>query len=131
MDRAVDPASTEQRAVGRVHDRIDLLTGDVAFDDLNSVDGAHRRKTSEPRQDVVVGENDGSASGVDEDDGLVFSDVPLTDLTDEAGHRFSGVNRIEEDTFGAGDELDGFECRIGRLPVSLADVVVTYREVVL
>jgi hypothetical protein len=36
VDRAVDPAAAEQRRVGRVDDRVDVLTRDVAADELES-----------------------------------------------------------------------------------------------
>jgi len=31
MDRAVDAVATKQRGVGGVHDRVDVLRGDVPF----------------------------------------------------------------------------------------------------
>ena len=43
MDRAVHAAAAEQRRVRRVHDRVDVLLGDVAFEE------------NDPRHAAIVG----------------------------------------------------------------------------
>ena len=42
MDRAVDAAAAEQRAVGGIDDGVDIEPGDVADDDLDAIPDGHR-----------------------------------------------------------------------------------------
>ena len=44
---------------------------------------------------------------MNEEDVFVFFEIPLANQVDQSGHRLAGINRIQKDTFTAGQQLDG------------------------
>jgi hypothetical protein len=70
---------------------------------------------------------------VEEDDRLVTANTTAADVVDETGHRFTGVRRVEQDTFRAGQQIDRFAAfgrlgAVGRSDIVVADIDVGSRQ---
>lgn len=76
-----------------------------------------------------MGEEGGTAAGVEEDDGGGGVELSRADVGDETGHGLAGVDGIEEDGFGAGEEANGFHPFRGRFAVAGADEVAVDDEI--
>ena len=71
---------------------------------------------------LFVGEQGGASSGVKEKDFFIFGESAFADVIDQACHSFSGIDRIEQDSFGFRQEMNGFQGSFVGNPVSFSDV---------
>ena len=59
-------------------------------------------------QHLLVGEQGGASSGVEEKDFFIFGESAFADVIDQACHSFSGIDRIEQDSFSFRQEVNSF-----------------------
>ena len=61
------------------------------------------------QQHLFVGEQGGASSGVKEKNFFIFGESAFADVIDQACHPFSGIDGIEQDSFGFRQEMNGFQ----------------------
>ena len=71
---------------------------------------------------LFVGEQGGASSGVKEKDFFIFGESAFADVIDQACHSFTGIDGIEQDSFGFRQEMNGFQGSFVGNPVSFSDV---------
>jgi hypothetical protein len=79
---------------------------------------------------VLVREDGGIATGVNEKNGVILREALLTDVIDHSGRAFAGVDWIEYQAFGTGKEANSLNSAIGRHAIALADIVAVIDDVV-
>ena len=78
-----------------------------------------------------MGEQGGGATRVKKDDRLSIGDLSATPQVDQSRHRLAGVDRFEEDPFGAGKSLDRLDPFGGRYRIGRAGVFVMDSDIIL
>ncbi len=77
---------------------------------------------------VCFGEQGGLAPGVPEEDDLVRAELAFTGEIDQPCSGATGIDRIQQNSFGAGEQMDGFPFGIGQYTVPRRAIVVIYQD---
>src|SRR4051794_27584205 len=85
--------------------------------------------TSTVQQSLAMDEDRGTAAGVDEDDCFAWLYLAGANVIDQSAHGLAGIDRIEKDRLGSGQQADRVVTRLCRHRVVFPDVTMDIGDI--